>query len=110
MDVFRCVEKAAGRPDKAALCTEANIATHKDFVRAFFEAAVSVICGEFNEHTDRCDRYQRVQLEVNSADKGNVDKKNSTGEEEEEEEEEEEGSYQRPPSYFGPLVHNLANL
>ncbi len=106
MDVFRCVEKAAGRPDKAALCTEANIATHKDFVRAFFEAAVSVICGEFNEHTDRCDRYQRVQLEV-TVDKGTVDKKNSTGEEEEEED---DGSYQRPPSYFGPLVHNLANL
>ena len=89
VDVFRCVEKATG---KIAFCSEANIATHKDFVRSFFEAAVSVICGEYNEHSDRCDRYQRVQL-------NEADKKNDSS-----------LSYQRPPSYFGPLVHNLANL
>lgn len=105
MDIFKCVETSARNN---AHCSEENISTHKDFVRSFFESAVHVICGEYNEQTDRCDRYTRGQLEVEKplTFKLKVDSK----EEEEDSVTNFSGSYQRPASYFGPLVHNLAHL
>lgn len=82
VEVFKCLDEKA---KAQSVCTEKHSETHKQFVRAFFDNAVNIICGDYNEQSDKCDNFKLTR-------KGGKSVKS------------------RPVSFFNPLVHTLANL
>lgn len=80
--VQHCVrERAAAFP---AVCPSKLVETNVQYVRGFFDNAVDVICGEFNDTTDRCERVPLVPVKRKSK--------------------------KRPKSFFNPLVKLLSQL
>lgn len=82
--VFKCIKKAAAKHED--FCTDLQTEANANFVRGFFDNGVNVICGEYNEGTDRCDKFKFVEQTGK--------KLNQT----------------RPFSFFNPMVKLLSNL
>lgn len=81
VDVAKCIRiQSKGVPE----CTEKRIELNHQYIKRFFDAAVDVICGDYNESTDKCDKLRKPS-------------KPKTGR-----------TY--PPSFYGPLVKVLSEL
>lgn len=66
-------------------CTEKHLELHHTFLKTFFSSVIDVLCGDYNDHTDKCDHLKPVQFKA----KGKVD---------------------YPISFYAPIVKVLANL
>jgi len=82
VEVFKCVQEQAALHKS---CTEEKVEANVNYIRGFFDNAVNVICGDYNDQSDKCDKFALVR-------KSSKDKS------------------ARPNSYFSPLVKVLSNL
>ena len=85
VEVFKCIREGAARHPK--VCSEEKVEINSNYIRGYFDNAINVICGEYNEQSDKCDKFTLVR-------KGKGGSK----------------KHERPVSYFSPLVKVLANL
>lgn len=83
-EIFKCI-KAQGAKHQKKGCSEDKVEKNSDYIRGFFDNAVSVLCVDYGEASDKCDSFKFLKLSK-------------------------EYNKQKPVSYFSPLMKTLVNL
>lgn len=84
IEIFKCI-KAQGAKHSSGGCTELKVEKNADYIRGFFDNAVNVLCADYGESSDRCEKFKLVKLPKRY-------------------------NKPKPVSYFGPLVRTLAKI
>lgn len=84
VEIFKCI-KAQGAKHSSGGCTETKVEKNADYIRGFFDNAVNVLCADYGESSDRCEKFKLVKLPKRY-------------------------NKPKPVSYFGPLVRTLAKI
>lgn len=77
--MVQCIHEMGSQKKFASVCTENAIEANTNYIRGYFDNAVNVGCGEYNDTSDKCDNVKPAVLKKRK-------------------------SYKRPKSFFKPLV------
>ena len=83
--MIQCIQDMGFQKQFANVCNEKAVEANTNYIRGFFDNAINVACGEYNENSDKCDSVKPAVLKR---------KKN----------------YKRPKSFFIPIVKIMSKI